>query len=173
MTTSQCAVGSDGNLLDASEIQWFHDADDEHPLPPVSSSISVPPESGTVASSEPEVHPFFRGRGAPAVIVAGARRSTRAIRPSTRVTDPNNAEPSTSTRHKRSRKESPPHRRTSRKIVQSDAESSEHTETFPSATDVTETLMPNDSDDDDDGSEYAQLQAMADADHEVNLISLS
>jgi hypothetical protein len=63
MTTSQCAVGPDGTLLDASKIQWFHDADDEHPFPPVSSSVSVPPESGTVAFSEPEVHPFFGGRG--------------------------------------------------------------------------------------------------------------
>jgi hypothetical protein len=40
--------------------------------------------------------------------------------------------------------------------------------------DVTETLMPNDGDDNDNvGSEYAQLQAMADVDHKVNLISSS
>jgi hypothetical protein len=44
---------------------------------------------------------FFRGGPAPAVVVAGARRSGRATRPSNRITDPDNAEASSSaTTHK-------------------------------------------------------------------------
>jgi hypothetical protein len=35
-----CAIGKDGNLLDAADIQWFNDADDAHPLPPASSEVS-------------------------------------------------------------------------------------------------------------------------------------
>jgi hypothetical protein len=31
----QCAVGPDGRLLDASQIQFFNDPDDSTPLPPV------------------------------------------------------------------------------------------------------------------------------------------
>jgi hypothetical protein len=35
-----CAIGKDGNLLDAADIQWFNNADDAHPLPPASSEVS-------------------------------------------------------------------------------------------------------------------------------------
>ena len=36
---NNCAIGRDGKLLDAAEIQWFHDADDAHPLPPTTSEV--------------------------------------------------------------------------------------------------------------------------------------
>ena len=37
---NNCAIGRDGKLLDAAEIQWFHNADDAHPLPPTTSEVS-------------------------------------------------------------------------------------------------------------------------------------
>ena len=40
-TEDQCAVGPDGQLLDASQIQFFHDVDDEIPFPPVPSTQVV------------------------------------------------------------------------------------------------------------------------------------
>ena len=41
-----CAIGQNGQLLDASDIQWFNDADDARSLPPNSSEVS---RSGTHA----------------------------------------------------------------------------------------------------------------------------
>ena len=35
-----CAIGKNGKLLNATEMQWFNDADDAYPLPPASSEIS-------------------------------------------------------------------------------------------------------------------------------------
>ena len=35
-----CAIGKDGKLLDATAIQWFHNADDTVSLPPASSKVS-------------------------------------------------------------------------------------------------------------------------------------
>ena len=35
-----CAIGKDGNLLDATDIEWFNDPDDADPLPPASSEVS-------------------------------------------------------------------------------------------------------------------------------------
>ena len=40
-TEDQCAVGPDGQLSDASQIQSFHDVDDEIPFPPVPSTQVV------------------------------------------------------------------------------------------------------------------------------------
>jgi len=48
---SSCALGLDGTLLDASNIQWFNDPDDDDPLPSVSSSVSTTLENGTIISS--------------------------------------------------------------------------------------------------------------------------
>jgi hypothetical protein len=67
----QCAVGPDGQLLPSSEIIFYNDPDDDHPLPPVKTS-------STRATNITE---FFQ------------RRSSGQIsRPSARVSDPNNAE---------------------------------------------------------------------------------
>ena len=81
----QCALAADGSLLDASAITFYNDPDDDTPLPD-SSATSAP------------THPFFRGSLAPAKITAGSRRSARVIRPSARITDPDNAEASAGTR---------------------------------------------------------------------------
>ena len=51
-------------------------------LTPQSQLTKLPPPSVTTASSSTAIHPFFRGGPAPAVVVAGARRSGRATRPS-------------------------------------------------------------------------------------------
>jgi hypothetical protein len=61
---SDCAVGSDGRLKDASEIKWFNDPDDTLPIP-------VP-----LAGSTQPIHPFFTGATSPAALVAGSRRSS-------------------------------------------------------------------------------------------------
>jgi len=39
-----CAIGKDGKLLDATDIEWFNDADDTHPLPPTSSEVRTLPD---------------------------------------------------------------------------------------------------------------------------------
>jgi hypothetical protein len=81
LSMSGCAIGNDGQLLDASEIQFFNDVDDTEPI------------SGPSASVTTSIHPFF---GAPSnsrvTKTAGSRRTTRISRPSTKVCDPDNAE---------------------------------------------------------------------------------
>jgi hypothetical protein len=86
---SGCAVGADGKLLDAKDIQWFEDADSSEPINLATTSTKADLPSTTI-------HPFFRGGPAPAAIVAGARRSGRATRPSNKLVDPDNAEASSS-----------------------------------------------------------------------------
>ncbi|KAJ6573228.1 hypothetical protein B0H10DRAFT_2105571 [Mycena sp. CBHHK59/15] len=81
-----CAQNPDGSLRDASEIQFFNDVDDQHP-------ISGPLPARTSSSG---IHAFFTGAARPVGKVVGSRRSSRTSRPSARVTDPNNAEGSTS-----------------------------------------------------------------------------
>jgi hypothetical protein len=158
-SASGCAVGPDGSLLDASQIKWFHDADDALPFAPASSSPSSGDKAST--SSEAGVHPLFRRRPAATLKVAGARRSARALRPSARMIDPDNAEASTSAGQKRSRKASIPTRRTSRKVIESDTEPASERSGTPIATDAGEETEPGAAED------YAKLQLMADADHEV------
>ena len=52
MTGDQCAIGPLGNLLDASEIEWHHDPDDQVPLPRTAST-SLGFAADTVQESEP------------------------------------------------------------------------------------------------------------------------
>jgi hypothetical protein len=35
----QCALGTDGKLLNASQITFFHDPDDNTPLPPIPPTV--------------------------------------------------------------------------------------------------------------------------------------
>ena len=81
--SDQCAVAADGSLLDASEILFYNDPDDNTPLP-----------NSNSAATSTHLHPFFQGSPAPSKIVAGSRRSARVTRPSARITDPNNLEAS-------------------------------------------------------------------------------
>src|SRR5271168_3152618 len=86
-SADQCAVGTDGKLLDKSEIVWYNDADDLVPIAPL-----VPSTSSVLKATT--LHAFFNGASTPgpAVFVAGARRSSRVSKPSKRVLDVNNAE---------------------------------------------------------------------------------
>ncbi|KAJ6616065.1 hypothetical protein B0H10DRAFT_1414526 [Mycena sp. CBHHK59/15] len=79
-----CAQNPDGSLRDASEIAFYSDPDDEVPIAGPSSS---------------KIHPLFTQLH-PLGKVAGSRCSShccssRTSHPSARVTDPNNAESST------------------------------------------------------------------------------
>lgn len=76
---SNCALGADGKLLDASEIQFFNDVDDDVPISGPSNPPPIP------------IHPLF-SRASPVQKVAGSRRTARVSRPSAKVIDPNNAE---------------------------------------------------------------------------------
>lgn len=94
---SDCAVGPDGNLLDASEIVWFNDPDDETPL---STAKGL-------------------GNRSPSPKIAGSRRPQRAVRPSAKASDPNNAESTKAP--KRKPDDAQDARRVSRKVVKPDA----------------------------------------------------
>ncbi|KAG2050400.1 hypothetical protein BDR06DRAFT_1011235 [Suillus hirtellus] len=68
MSNNQSAVGANGALLDTSDITWFHDADDDTPLP--TSHMPLPP---------------------PAIMIAGSHRSAHVPHPASKLVDPNNA----------------------------------------------------------------------------------
>jgi hypothetical protein len=77
---SGCALGPDGKLLDTADIVFYHDADDDTPIPaPASAS------KGPVTATRSVL-------GSPICKTAGSRRPQRTLRPSTKVRDPNNAE---------------------------------------------------------------------------------
>ena len=91
MASPGCARGLDGELLDASAIQWFNDSDDIIPLPPSSAgatagSSNPPSRSLSVATLDQ-----FFSNVPPAKKIAGSRRSARVPRPSARSTHPDNA----------------------------------------------------------------------------------
>lgn len=81
---SGCALNAHGELKDPSEIQWFNDVDDDTPLPST---------QATSSSSKPGTLDFFvdrkgsQARVAPATVIAGSRRSGRALKPSAKVRD--------------------------------------------------------------------------------------
>jgi hypothetical protein len=89
-TMSGCAVGPDGKLLDAKDIKWYEDADSSEAI------NNIPPPAPPLGPSKPNtIHPFFGGGLDSA---AGSRRSGRVTRPSNRITDPDNAEVSSTAR---------------------------------------------------------------------------
>ncbi|KAF8434361.1 hypothetical protein L210DRAFT_3649208 [Boletus edulis BED1] len=77
----QCAVGPDVQLLDASKIKFFHDVDDEIPLPPVPGPSTLPFGSTGIKLRIP----------LPAVKTAGRRQAHRISKPSLRLTNTDNA----------------------------------------------------------------------------------
>ncbi|KAJ6559019.1 hypothetical protein B0H10DRAFT_2369143 [Mycena sp. CBHHK59/15] len=94
-STRGCAQNADGSLREPSEIQFYNDVDDEHPI--------SGPASAASTSSSPVLAPISTRGSKPVGKVAGSRRSprrsSRATRPSARVLDPNHAEMSTTRRH--------------------------------------------------------------------------
>lgn len=85
MSERGCAQDENGNLLSPSKIKWYNDVDDE--LPISDGNAALPSSSSTLSCSKPTVLTRFF-----APVDTGARRSTRTTRPSTKVTDPDNAE---------------------------------------------------------------------------------
>ena len=67
----QCALAADGSLLDAADITFYNDPDDDAPIPASSSTL----------------HLIFQAKN-----IAGSRRSVHITRPSAQITDPDNAE---------------------------------------------------------------------------------
>ena len=151
------AVQPDGTLKDASEIVWTYDDDESIPFPS-EGSASDPPSSSTT------MH-------APATVVAAVRRTTRISRPSRRVLEEleaaelaSSAPASSGVKRKAAstlhRTTLPNHRATHKVVdVVSDGDSDDGTPSHPP------TELASD--------DYESLQAMADADHQVCVYSLS
>ena len=86
MASDNCAVGSDGKLLDASQIVWFNDPDDDEPMAPATtSSMAQAAQRQASTSRTATTLDSFISKVPPAT-----RRSTRAPRPSTKAIDPDN-----------------------------------------------------------------------------------
>ena len=171
MASRGCAEGSDGELLEASEITWYHDPDDTEPIPPTpASAISSSPSQLSASTLDA----FFTNVPS-AQKVAGSRRSTRIPRPSVRVTDPENAMVRVGSSRKRSASAGPPPRRRICKFV---PESDEEEPTMDDGTeneddDVNEVpdggIEGNNSQDADEETEYAYTKSLGDADHEARI----
>jgi hypothetical protein len=154
---SGCAVGPDGKLLDAQDIQWYDDADSSEPI---NHMVQPTPPTTTAITDVPD-----------------ARRSGRTIRPSNRMIDPNNAEASTATTpHKRKASGTvAAGRRVNRKVVIDTDESSnasesdeEHSATTPE--DDAGDTEPGEPEDEPEDAElaHASTKAMGDADRKVS-----
>lgn len=155
MASNGCAVGPDSKLLDASKIVWFHDADDDRPMAPATTSSTVQPQPGLSATTLDS----FVTKGPPP-----ARRSTHAARPSTKVIDPDNA---MATKRKSSNALSP---KPSRRLRQASTEPEEDNASEFEATESGSTDM-----DEDDpvavnpGEEYEVTKALSNADRKVSV----
>lgn len=155
MTSSdQCALAADGTLLDAEDITFYNDPDDDIPLP------ARPRPNGRT------LHAFFTGADAPAVMVAGSRRSARVSHPSKRLVDPDNVERASSSKRPRTRK-----------ILEHDSEVEADDSDVDDGDKEVEGSAVNSNDgagntdmelDDETEEAYASTKAMGDADREVN-----
>jgi hypothetical protein len=79
--SDQCAIGSDGQLKDTSEIEWFNDIDDDTAMLP-------PPPALKALSSAGTLDAFVQLRNSgrtPASISAGSRCSGQATKPTEKV----------------------------------------------------------------------------------------
>jgi len=168
---SDCAIGPDGKLLDVKDIEWYEDIDSSEPLKQVAT-----PSSMTTASSSATIHPIFRGG------LASARRSGCAVRPSNRITDPDNAETlSSNTMHKRKASGGTAASRwVNRKVtINSDdkgsTNSNENDDYEPNIAEHPATTSDGEGGDtepeEDFDLAYASTKAMGDVDREVSLCS--
>ena len=176
----QCALGPDGNLLDASEIVWVNDPDDPMPVERLEPNQQADVE-GILPSSSSAVHPFFRSGPPPATMVAGSRRSQRVPHLSKRILDPDNSEcPDVSKRPR-------PSLASSRQKYIAKSDSDENDDDCVddgngdgAATDAEDGVIDTDVDSEliDDTTDfeaveeaYTATKAMGDADREVSFIS--
>jgi hypothetical protein len=74
MASNGCALGSDGKLLDASEIIWHYDTDNDEPMASVTTSSTGQPQPGLSATT---LDSFMHQSGC-------------AAYPSTKLIDPDN-----------------------------------------------------------------------------------
>jgi len=79
MSSDNCAVGPNGELLDKSEITWIHDPDDNRPMPLVTISL-IDQHQLSVTTLDSFV----------TQVPLAVHRSTCTSCPSTKVTNPNN-----------------------------------------------------------------------------------
>jgi hypothetical protein len=174
MASRGCAQGPDGELLDASEITWYNDADSDEPI-----SSSKHPAANSGSSLHPRhsvttIDHFFP----PLQEISGSRRSARIPRPSTKSTDPDNAMVPVAAPLKRKGSAgiaaNAPSRRARKIVVDSDDDCT----TEPNISDVEDHSEPHD---DVDGSgqnscaedtdeatvAYQHTKSLGDADREV------
>jgi hypothetical protein len=90
MSNDNCALGKDGQLLDAAEIEWFNDPDDAKPMNVATSSSAAQPASvsalSTSTSTPQNVFDLLGYKATPAISVAGSRRkSGRVSRPTAKA----------------------------------------------------------------------------------------
>jgi len=147
MSSDNCAVGPDGELLDESEIPWVYDPDDDRPMPPAMTSLTDQRQLSamTLDSFITQVPP-------------AARRSTCTSRPSTKVTNPNNVM-ARKCKLSDSASTNPPCR-----AHQASPEHEEDNATEPEPTD-TEDVQDNDPVNPEIA--YEEMKALGDADHKV------
>lgn len=155
-----CAQNADGSLRNASQITWYHDADDEVPIPGPKCS-ALPP------------HPFFTGSAKPVGIVVGSRRSARTTRPSARIADPDNVESSVNSGKRKSTTAITAPRKAARLTVAASESGASDESDAESVGDTTSgNPVGNDTEGEDgegqeamDLDEYHATKVMADADH--------
>ena len=92
-SSDQCALGSDGALLNAENITWYNDSDDIVLLPPAPAKLHGQ-----------TLHVFLSGAAAPGAIVAVSHCSTHVSHPSKCLVDPDNAERASSSKRPRTQK---------------------------------------------------------------------
>ncbi|KAJ6617334.1 hypothetical protein B0H10DRAFT_2218669 [Mycena sp. CBHHK59/15] len=166
-STLGCAQKPNSTLLNASEIQWFNNVDDNHLI-----------SGSATASSSCPLAPIFT-RAKPVGQIAGShrpspRRSSRSTQPSACITDPNNIEaPTVSVKHKSQATLSTP-RKAAHIAEESDAQLSDGDS--DSDSDVASVALSVGGDTEHEGEEplvamevdseeYKYIKAMADADH--------
>lgn len=112
-SSDQCAVGTDGTLLDQSKITWYNDPDDSIPIAPTADTVppSAPPTPSALKATT--LHTFFKdgSTSAGADLDMGIRRSSRISKPSKRVLDANHMDQEMPKRTRRT------------KVVESESES--------------------------------------------------
>lgn len=88
MSNFACAVNANGTLKSAADIEWFNDVDDDAPMAPVSTQPAQSTSALSLSQGNLDGFLHLTNSGkAPAQIVAGSRRSGRAIKPTAKVRD--------------------------------------------------------------------------------------
>jgi len=152
MASEGCAVGPDGELCDASEIEFFNDPNNDQPIALATTSSTVQPSLNSFVTKLPPP----------------ARRSNRVPHPSTKAIDPDNA---MATKHKTS---DAPNPNPSRRLRQASPEHKEDRASEPDTTEPNQSHYAdstNTEEDDpiDPGKAYEEVKALGDADRQVCL----